>query len=114
MWGCLAILADALIVGIGVTVNSQPALISPTSEVHATNVLDYDGLAKTQIEAMKYAGTLTNVINLLASSGQFCQVRGHVWGPHAHVTLEYVSNRIGCRECKVCGLHQEQYATEWK
>lgn len=43
-----------------------------------------------------------------------CSVRGHVWGDHLHVTLEYVPSRIGCRECKVCGLHQSQYASEWK
>lgn len=47
----------------------------------------------------------TNIINTLVESGEFCRVRGHAWG---------VTDKIGCRECKVCGAHQTPYASEWK
>lgn len=56
----------------------------------------------------------TNIVNDLIETGEFCRVRGHAWGGHLHVTLEYVTDKIGCRECKVCGQHQTQYASEWK
>lgn len=56
----------------------------------------------------------TNIVNTLIASGEFCRVRGHTWGNHMHVTLEYSESRIGCRECKICGVHQEKHATEWK
>lgn len=56
----------------------------------------------------------TNHIKQLIQSGEFCSVVGHSWGSHMHVTLEYMPNRIGCRECSVCKMHQEQFATEWK
>lgn len=71
-------------------------------------------LAYAHTKAMQADGSITNVINLLATSREFCRIRGHAWGPHLHVTLEYVPDRIACRECKICGLHQSQMATEWK
>lgn len=66
------------------------------------------------IKEMELSGSLTNTINLLVTSGKLCAVRGHVWGEHMHVTLEYEPGRIGCRECKLCGLHQSKHATDWK
>lgn len=56
----------------------------------------------------------TALLNVLVADGTFCRVRGHSWGAHAHFTLEHAPGRVGCRECQVCGLHQEQYASEWK
>lgn len=56
----------------------------------------------------------TDLVNVLVTDGTFCKVRGHSWGAHAHVTLEHVPSRVGCRKCQVCGLHQEQYASEWR
>lgn len=76
--------------------------------------VNMDDLAKSHIKAMQDDGSITNVLNMVITNGTFCQVRGHSWGQHMHVTLEYSPSRIGCRECKICGLHQEQYATEWK
>lgn len=73
-----------------------------------------DALAAKHVKEMREDGSITNVVNLLISSGEFCRVHGHAWGPHLHVTLEYMPDRISCRECKVCGLHQSQYVTDWK
>lgn len=56
----------------------------------------------------------TDLVNVLVTDGTFCKVRGHSWGAHMHVTLEHVPSRVGCRKCQVCGLHQEQHASEWK
>ncbi len=85
----------------------------------ATNVLFRDGEVRLETERENFTFTLspaglTNAINSLVSSGEFCRVRGHAWGQHIHTTAEYSPNKLGCRECKVCGLHQTQYATEWK
>jgi len=76
--------------------------------------VNMDDLAKSHIKAMQADGSITNVLIMLITNGIFCQVRGHTWGEHMHVTLEYSPNRIGCRQCKACGEHQSQYATEWK
>lgn len=54
------------------------------------------------------------IIDSIVKDGTFCRVRGHSWGAHMHVTLEHAPGRVGCRKCQVCGLHQEQYASEWK
>lgn len=71
-------------------------------------------LARAHVITMQADGSITNVINLLVASGELCRIRGHAWGSHLHVTLEYMPDRIACRECKVCGVHQSQFATEWK
>lgn len=73
-----------------------------------------DDIAKAHIKAMQNDGSITNAVNLLVKDGLFCSVRGHAWGMHVHQTLEYVPDRIACRECKACGLHQAQYVSEWK
>jgi len=72
------------------------------------------GVKRDHIKEMESDGSLTNVINLLITSGKFCAIHGHVWGDHMHVTLEYEPGRIGCRQCHICGLHQSQHATDWK
>jgi len=69
---------------------------------------------KEHIKAMQADGSITNVINLLIVDGTFCAIHGHSWGPHIHRTAEYSPNRIGCRECKVCRLHQELYESDWR
>ena len=76
--------------------------------------VDIAALAKSHLKASKEDGSITNLIEELVRSGEFCRIRGHSWGEHMHITMEYSPNRIGCRECKVCRLHQSQYATEWK
>lgn len=69
---------------------------------------------RDRVKEMELDGSLTNVINLLITSGKFCAIRGHAWGTHMHVTLEYEPGRIGCRQCQICGLHQSQHTTDWK
>lgn len=73
-----------------------------------------DDLAKSHIKAMRDDGSITNVVNMLFDDGTVCQVRGHRWGNHMHVTLEYAPNLAGCRECVICKLHQSLYTTEWR
>ena len=94
--------ALALAVGLAVLASAQ---VPP---VQVAN------LAKAHIKAAKDDGSITNLVEELVVSGEFCRIRGHSWGDHLHITAEYSPNRIGCRECKVCRLHQSQYATEWK
>lgn len=57
--------------------------------------------------------TLTNYVNKISTDGTFCRVRGHTWGEHMHVTAEYSPNALACRQCSLCGLHQERYE-EWR
>jgi hypothetical protein len=76
--------------------------------------VNLEELGKSHIKAMRDDGSLTNVVNTLVADGTFCQVRGHQWGTHMHITLEYSPNRVSCRQCQLCGLHQSQYATDWK
>ncbi len=52
-------------------------------------------------------------INAMCADGSVCAVRGHAWGDHVHTTLEYSPGRIGCRQCSLCGAHQNLYH-EWK
>lgn len=97
--------------------NAKNKLGTATALAVACSVLLAAGLddtAKGHIKAMQDDGSITNVVNMLVTNGTICAVRGHSWGNHMHVTLEYWPSRIGCRECKICGLHQSQYATEWK
>lgn len=66
------------------------------------------------IEAMKLNGTLTNVVNALVSSGEFCTIRGHCWkvgcGMIGCGTIHY--DRM--RHCVLCGRVQSQTVSEWK
>lgn len=91
--------------------------VSPTNDLSQLTIVPWPPKRKPEdlrIKEMEEDGSLTNVINLLATSGKLCAVKGHAWGSHLHVTLEYDQGRIGCRECKVCKLHQSQYASDWK
>lgn len=64
-------------------------------------------VAQCHIDDMRKDGSLTNVVNLLFSTGVICEVRGHTWGQHMHLTLEYYSDgRPECRQCTICGKHQ--------
>lgn len=82
--------------------------------VVAYGAITLDDLAKSHIQTMQADGSITNVLNLLITEGTFCQVRGHTWGQHFHLTLEYSPGKAGCRECSICKLHQTQYVTDWK
>lgn len=92
-----------------------------------TNVFPFPAITNIVMESGKMyvehdAGTIkllvsdvgrTNLVNALVATGEFCRVRGHAWGHHVHVTLEYQDGKIGCRECKACKKHETQYA-DWK
>lgn len=110
-------------IGISPTNDLTKELRSVTTNIYPTNFpKDYlskwmaiaEASNRDHIKEMESDGSLTNVINALVSSGKLCAVRGHSWGEHGHFTLEYDPGRIGCRECKNCGLHQTQRATDWK
>lgn len=104
---------------ISITITSRVLGITSTIRVPGvTNIVMESGQmyvkTDTPNKILVSESGRTNIVNSLVANGEFCRVRGHTWGDHMHVTLEYSPSRIGCRECKVCGLHQEQYATEWK
>lgn len=77
----------------------------------ASNIMD---LAENE-------GQLTNLVNLLVSSGEFCKVRGHAWKD----TTPTISPDVGRiyrhflgipdeqRTCTVCGLSQERSMPDW-
>lgn len=60
-------------------------------------------------------GNITNTVERLASSGDFCRIKGHSWSRHQHLTLEYTEGKSDCRQCKLCGAHQTLFIKEeWR
>lgn len=101
--------------GVGMT--NFPLTNLPPGIEHMTNSIrvDPEWLARNYVASMREDPVLlTNTVNLLAKNGLICRVLGHAWVPHLHTTLEYVPDKIACRECKLCGLHQTQFASDWK
>lgn len=71
------------------------------------------------VEAIIADGTLTNVVQLLTSSGQVCQVKGHMWRegrPGENDGLRYLDIHTGTsyRTCRICGACQSQSVNDWK
>jgi len=55
---------------------------------------------------------LTNTVNLLVSSGQFCSVRGHTWSFAPILGVYQPGQRV--RQCAICRATQTSEQTEWK
>ena len=84
-------------------------------EAYLQGLTNNSCLFVTNYQAVNSAtNTFSSVIKEMAKSGELCKTIGHQWHDHTHVTLEYSPNRIGCRECGVCGLHQSRYADDWR
>lgn len=94
--------------------NLAPFLLITTISCVFAATLTVEETTKSHIAAMRKDGSLTNVVNALVADGTFCAIRQHSFQSHLHVTLEYVSNKAGCRECSMCGLHQTMYLSDWK
>lgn len=85
-----------------------------------TNSYNAGGL----IELAKANGSLTNLVNLLVTSGEFCRVRGHVW---SYVTTDIKAEGgfvpavysipslepTQHRQCSVCGTNQYRSMPPW-
>lgn len=56
----------------------------------------------------------TNLVNDIATSGEFCRVRGHIWQPVFNTYAVYQPNAGPSRKCAVCGLQQSKEVSDWK
>ena len=62
---------------------------------------------------MRQMGCLDATINTLATSGEFCRVRRHIWQDVPIIT--YSPSVTGKRICGVCGATQHKVTTEeWR
>lgn len=63
-------------------------------------------------------GQLTNLVNELVKSGEFCQVRGHVWHygdkpEDNYYGLTFENAWKNARKCAVCGIVQVRSTATW-
>lgn len=70
--------------------------------------------ATNAFNALKENGGLTNMVDLIISSGEFCRIRGHRWEPGCGMEGCAVNHEGPTRHCAVCGLMQTQTPGEWK
>jgi hypothetical protein len=68
------------------------------------------------INRMESDNALTNVINLLVSSGKFCEIKGHAWIQKFSLTADLDPNRSETRQCTICGKWQSKRVTisDWQ
>lgn len=88
-----------------------------------TNSVKLDGYlvstnAHFYIQAAKEFGALTNLVNELVTSGEFCRVRGHVWHYGAkgenYYGLTFDTEFKTARRCAVCGKIETRVDKPWK
>ena len=87
----------------------NPVAIRTNSDLRAELYIP----AERYIELARITGETTNLVNLLVSSGEFCRIRGHVWGPAPHLTLEYYSEPREFRRCVICGKEETRSMPAW-
>lgn len=69
---------------------------------------------KLIVKNLRESNTLAGVLDELVKSGEFCKLRGHIWGQHVHLTLEYRTDNPQYRECVICKTVQTRTESDWK
>lgn len=65
------------------------------------------------IAVAKRDGWITNLVNELVASGEFCRIKGHVWFTPMHLTVEYRTAPFEERKCQICGTLQSREMPGW-
>ena len=64
--------------------------------------------AEMLLQDAKDYGALTNLVNLLIQSGEFCRVHDHTWVPNLKGYPAEQDEKPEWRECLICGLEEER------
>jgi hypothetical protein len=97
------------LIGMFMPKPSTNAAATPIPISYTTNIfaeVSVVGLAKRE-------GWITNLVNELITTGEFCRVRGHKWMPHVNLTLLHRTTPYEERECINCGTVQSRGMPEW-
>lgn len=105
-WVLGPVMTNANLIYTNQIVFDPPGSVVFTLKCVGTNAQDY-------VDAAKYFKVMPDLVNLLATTGEICKVRGHAWKATPHFTLEWSEGRMEARECVVCGKYESRAMPAW-